>query len=241
MSIEDINNAAAAQNALTARINGFVDQADEKLAEHAQRVDDLVADNEDILNGDYLHFGDFAVGRAANLFQTDGFYGAGDVYPVGYALWHMPDYASGDRFYHVGFRGEALAYRNGNDAYAKFQLQAVAGYNQEYLGTRLNNDDVWDASGFGINFGTVDVNGKPTRFIKTQMSGGGGLHFNGIVHSGGVRYAGQPESVESLKHDYVGYRVYRNAGDDTFFIQPDDAPNLAQPLIRAAFNLPQLA
>lgn len=46
MSIEDINNAAAAQNALTARINGFLDTADAQIAQRRNAYDALANDLE---------------------------------------------------------------------------------------------------------------------------------------------------------------------------------------------------
>ena len=49
MSIEDINNAAAAQNALTARINGFMDAADAGIAARQDAYDALAHNLEGVV------------------------------------------------------------------------------------------------------------------------------------------------------------------------------------------------
>ena len=50
MSIENINQAAGAMNALTARMNGFVNNADAQIAQRRAAYDGIAADLKGTIN-----------------------------------------------------------------------------------------------------------------------------------------------------------------------------------------------
>ncbi len=73
MSIEDINNAAAAQNALTARINGFMDDADDQIGQRQQAYDNLAGNLRGVV-ADEMHWVATVDPAAVEVTGNDGTY-----------------------------------------------------------------------------------------------------------------------------------------------------------------------
>lgn len=234
--MQNLNNAAEALNQVAQRGGAFWDDADQRLDQHGQRVDDLVTNNEHMLNGVYtkLPSAQYISGRFGWMGLATSQAANGQA-SVGYALWRVPDYAAGHRYRNIGFLGDAIVYRDGYTSNQQFQLRARATYSNETNGVRLNSGDSWVDADYGVSFETIQIDGFATRIIRMQMVGAGVLLFNGMYQPYGTPYHGA--DYPDIRHQWMGYSIKSNA-DGSLALNTD--PNRASPMIRAAFGMEQV-
>lgn len=247
-SAEQINQLIGGYTDLKAYFEANRATLEADRAAHAQRVDDLVTDNEDILNGTYNKMQHAMSGRIGNMFQSESWYAANNPtanFGVGYALWHVPRYADEDggyRYHNIGFVGDVVVFRNGFNAFNKFEMRVRARYDGEELLVRQGGSGAWTdlsdgSSAYGISFDEMDIDGRATRILKTQMSGGGAiLMTGGFCQWGGTPYA---PHTDNIRHDHMGYIVGKAGANGAYYLDTNN-PNQASPFIRAAFNMEQV-
>ncbi len=243
MSLEnDIAQLVQSNDEVTQRANDVIDVVNEKMGEIDSRmaqkendVDDLISDNNRILNGKYVLTHRSGHGQLFTMFQSDFFYQQNNpdaIRAVGYALWLTPDYNAGHRYDNIGFIGSAQVFRSGLNNYSAFNIFCRAIFDQEILGMRQDNSSPLEEAGYGISFDDVLIDGKQTRIIKTQMSGGGHFMFDGSFQNGGGAY--RDNGSPTLRHENMGSIVLYDPVNDAYSFADQSG---SSDMMRSMFNL----